>query len=330
MKTITKLIYAVFTVVSLALGAATANGALNDLFASINGSGDNGGGFIYEYNPGGVQSTFASGLSRPRGLAFDHFGNLFVVTNTLDSVSGTFQPSIAKITPDGVQSTFATISGDFFGSGLAMDASGNIFVMAIDDTSQTLASTIYKFTLGGVQSTFGSIEGQSFGLAFDSAGNLFAAGNGNIYKFTPDGTRTVFADSSQFPPNNGPIGLAFDRFGNLFASTESGAVNDPSNVVMKFTPNGVGSTFASNLGNYPRGLAFDRGGNLFVAEVGEELNPPHTLGDILKFTPNGMQTVFAVMPSPAAYNAGPEWLAFQLLPTPRPHPTPHPRPTLQF
>src|SRR4029077_13977148 len=150
MKTITKLIYLAFTVVILAIGAVPANGAPIDLFVSANGTANNGGGFIYEYNPGGVQSIFASGLSRPRGVAFDHFGNLFVVTNTLDSVSGTFQPSIAKITPDGVQSTFATISGDFFGSGLAMDASGNIFVMALDDTSQTLASTIYKFTPGGV------------------------------------------------------------------------------------------------------------------------------------------------------------------------------------
>src|SRR5215472_17392809 len=89
--------------VSLAIGAVTAKGAPNDLFVSIDGDGNNGGGFIYEYNPGGVQSIFAAGLSLPRGVAFDHFGNLFVVTNTFDAVSGTFQPSIVKITPDGVQ-----------------------------------------------------------------------------------------------------------------------------------------------------------------------------------------------------------------------------------
>src|SRR5215469_12050422 len=130
MKKITKLIYLAFTVVILAIGAVTAKGAPNDLFVSVNGDTQNGGGFIYQYNPNGVQSTFAAGLSRPRGVAFDHFGNLFVVTNTFDSVSGTFQPSIVKITPDGIQSTIATISGDFFGSGLAVDASGNIFIMA--------------------------------------------------------------------------------------------------------------------------------------------------------------------------------------------------------
>jgi sugar lactone lactonase YvrE len=314
MKTITKFIYLAFAVVSLATGAATANGAVNDLFASINGTGGNGGGFIYKYTSTGVQSIFASGLSRPRGVAFGPAANLFVATFTCD-VSGTCQGAIVKITPAGVQSTFATLSEqNFQPEGVAFDGAGNLFVMAIHLTDPNLASTIYKFTPGGVQTTFGSIEGQGFGLAFDVAGNLFAAGNSNIYKFTPNGTRTVFADPSQFPPNNGPIDLAFDRFGNLFASTESGTVNDRSNVVLKFTPNGVGSTFAANLDNYPRGLAFNKGRQLFVAEVGEEPNPPRTPGDILKFAPDGSPTVFAVMPSPAV-NAGPEFLAFQLVPT---------------
>ena len=95
MKTITKLIYLAFTVVILAIGAVTANGAPNDLFVSINGSGDNGGGFIYEYNPGGVQSIFASGLSRPRGVAFNHSGNLFVVfARTDNSVPSSFSSGV--------------------------------------------------------------------------------------------------------------------------------------------------------------------------------------------------------------------------------------------
>ena len=34
-------------------------------------------GTILEYTPSGVQSTFATGLTGPRGLAFDSIGNLF-------------------------------------------------------------------------------------------------------------------------------------------------------------------------------------------------------------------------------------------------------------
>ncbi len=317
MKITTKLICLAFAVISLATGAITANGALNDLFASINGNASNGGGFIYEYTPTGVQSIFASGLSRPRGVAF-HGANPFVATNTFDSGSGTFQASITKITPDGVQSTLATLNGNnLFGSGLAIDHAGNLFVMANDDNDPNLASTIYKVTPDGVQSTFGSIPGQGFGLAFDSAGNLFAADavDATIYEFAPDGTQSVFVGPSGFPPNHGPAGLAFDRFGNLFVSS--------GDVVLKFTPDGMGSPFATDLNN-ARGLAFDRSGNLFVAEIIQD-GP----GDILKFTPDGVGTVFASGIGPGG-NGGPEYLAFQLLPTPRPHPTPHPRPTPQF
>jgi len=301
MKTITKLIYLAFTVVILAIGAVIANGAPNDLFVSINGDGSNGGGSIYQYTPTGVQSIFASALSAPRGVAFGHGGNLFVANTTFDPGSQTFQATIVKITPGGVQSTFATLSGNLFGEDLAFDSSGNLFVMAQDQNDPNQASTIYKFTPGGVQSTFGSMPGQGFGLAFDGAGNLFAADAvfQTIWKFTPDGTRSVFVIPS-IDPAQGPVGLAFDRFGNLFVSTESNPVEPDT--ILKFTPDGMQSTFAMNL-TTPRGLAFDRSGNLFVSQLAPA-------NEILKFTPDGNQTLFASgIPTQ-------EFLAFQLLPTP--------------
>ena len=38
----------------------------------------NGNDAILEFTPGGMESTFATGLASPRGLAFDVSGNLFV------------------------------------------------------------------------------------------------------------------------------------------------------------------------------------------------------------------------------------------------------------
>jgi hypothetical protein len=178
MKTIPKFIYAASAVVAFAIGAVTANGAVNDLFASVNGSGSNGGGFIYHYTPLGVRSIFASGLSRPRGVAFDGFTNLFVATNTFDSSTGTFSAAILKILPDGTQSTFANINGpsaDVFAEDVKFDSAGNLFVMVVDSTDPNAASTIYKFAPNGTQSTFGAVPAQGFGLAFDGAGNLYAA-----------------------------------------------------------------------------------------------------------------------------------------------------------
>src|SRR5437868_3403592 len=61
---------------------------------------------------------------------------------------------------------------------------------------------------------------------YDSAGDLFEAdsSSGNIYKFTPGGTRSTFASGL-----NGPKGLAFDSEGNLFVDDNSGNIH-------KFTP----------------------------------------------------------------------------------------------
>jgi hypothetical protein len=182
---------------------------------------------------------------------------------------------------------------------------GNLFVMVLDNTDPNAASTIYKFAPNGTQSTFGAVPGQGFGLAFDGAGNLYAADAVDriIYKFTTDGTRTVFASMT----NAGPVGLAFDQAGNLFVSTE---VNPGSDTIFKFTPDGTQSTFAMGL-NTPRGLAFNRGGILFVAEI-IQTGP----GDILRFTPSGSGNVFASGIGPGG-NGGPEYLAVQL-PT-KPH-----------
>ena len=190
-------------------------------------------------------------------------------------------------------------------------------------SGQNFASTIYKFTRDGVQSTFGSIPtpSQSFGLAFDEAGNLLAADtlNQTVFKFAPDGMRSVFVGPSTFDPGTGPAGLAFDQFANLFVSTESEQPLIGNDTILKFTPQGVRSTFATGL-TYPRGLAFDRSGNLFVADVNGA-----GAGEILKFTPDGNRSVFAVVP--AKSNTDPQFLTFQLLPTPRPRPSPHPRPS---
>jgi sugar lactone lactonase YvrE len=121
-----------------------------------------------------------------------------------------------------------------------------------------------------------------------------------IYKFAPDGTRSVFVG-----PEAGvePIGLAFDHFGNLFVSTETFPFTNDT--IFKFTPSGVKSTFATGL-TFPRGLVFDSGGNLFVAEV-----PLSATGDILKFAPDGTSTVFASGIGVPQGGGGPEYLAIQ-------------------
>jgi len=311
MKTITKFTYAVFGALTLAIGAVTANGAVNDLFVSINGNGSNGGGSVYEYTPAGFQSTFATGLSRPRGVAFDSSGNLLVATSTFDNVNQVWVGTIVKITPDGVHSTFASL-GNYFLEGVALDQLGNVFVIA--DNIASPGVTIFKITPDGVPGTFASLTSiQSFGLAFDRTGFLYAAQNfdaaaSEIWKFAPDGTSSLFATASS--PDFDLSDLAFDSFGNLFVSAGNGL---GQSLILKYAPDSTESTFATGL-NSVRGLAFGNGGNLFLADV--------LGGNILKFTPAGTRSVFV------SGIAAPEFLAVQFRPTPHPRPSPHPRPLL--
>ena len=226
------------------------------LFASVNGNAQNLGGAVFQYTPPGAQTTFAPGLSRPRGLAI-YQGNLYVATNTVDPVTGNEQESIVKVSASGVQTLFATLSVvNFAAEGLAIDRAGNVFVVAFDLTSPAAASTIFKFTPNGAESTFGSLPGQGFGLAFDAAGNLFAAdaSDQTIFKFTPAGAQSVFVGPAAFTSVQFPVGLAFDRLGNLFVTTEGNEGNPGGDAILVFAPDGTESTFATDLSD-PRGIA---------------------------------------------------------------------------
>src|SRR6266567_4501976 len=246
---------------------------------------------ILEFTPSGVQSTYASGLSFPRGLAFDSLGNLFAA-ETLAPADDVEVGKVLKFNLSNKATTLGS-AAQFFFEGLAIDIAGNVYVMGTD-TSPTADGTIFKFTPSGERTVFGSVPGvpdnpvPNFGLAFDSTGSLYATASGaqTIYKFAPDGTRTIFVGPSAFAEGTGPVGLAFDSTGNLFVSTEGDPGND---TILVFTPDGMESTFATGL-TTPRGLAFDSSGYLFVAEAGLPEIPG---GDIKKFALDGTWTRFA-------------------------------------
>ena len=177
-------------------------------------SSDAAGGNIYEIDPNGVRSTFASGLGTPFALAFDRAGNLYEG----DFESGT----IFKFAPDGTKSTFASGLGNPFA--LAFDSAGNLFVANVSSSQKGLPiGVIYKFTPDGVRTTFASGIFES--LAFDKAGNLFVStgdtdfydfpinGSGKIYKLTPNGVRIYLCLRIDLPS-----ALAFDSAGNLFVA----------------------------------------------------------------------------------------------------------------
>lgn len=137
------------------------------------------------------------------------------------------------------------------------------------------AGIVYKFAPDGSRTVFASGLDDPEGLAHDAAGYLFVTetGTGTIYKYAPNGTRTTFATGL-----SGPASLAFDSAGNLFDADFFG------NAIYKFTPDGNRTTFALGL-NGPANLLFDSTGNLLVANF--------FTGHVYQFDPNGTRTTYA-------------------------------------
>lgn len=222
-------------------------------------------GSIYEYTPGGTQSTFAAtGLNYPYGLAFDSAGDLFVA-NSLDDAG--FGGYVTEITPAGVQSTIPSGPDP---KGLAFNSAGDLF------ETDYHSGNIYEYAPGGVLSIFATVTPAPQAMAFNSAGDLFVGtgyGNGNesITEITPSGTQSTFVASGLSYIG----GLAFDSSGDLFEADGSGNIYE-------FSPAGVRSTFAS-LPN-PNNLAFDSAGDLFVTAGGNS---------IYEYTSGGVQSTFA-------------------------------------
>jgi sugar lactone lactonase YvrE len=195
------------------------------------------------------------------------------------------QAKVLKFPPNRHQSVLGAAQLSFI-EGVVTDTAGNVYAVALEENSPALAGIIYKFAPDGTRTVFGTTPGQTFGLAFDGAGSLYAADafDVTIYKFASDGTRTVFVGPSAFTSTQVPAGLAFDSSGNLFVSTLN---NRPNDAILVFTPTGMESAFATGLNN-PHGMAFDEVGNLFVAETIRDGG-----GDILEFTTGGQRIVFA-------------------------------------
>ena len=174
------------------------------------------------------------------GLNFDDQGNLF------ESDFGTH--SIVKFTPDGKRSTFATL--DSSGGSAAFDSHGNLIVPF------QWGHKIEKISPDGSQrSALGHGLGDPIAVAFDQTGQTFVADQdkGVVYKFTADGTQSIFASGLNHPGG----GITFDQAGNLFVG---------GNSIYEIAPNGSSSIFASNVG--PSTLAFDSHGNLFMTTGG--------------------------------------------------------------
>jgi hypothetical protein len=198
--------------------------------------------------------------------------------------------------------------------GVAVDAGGNVYVADTpDQTIRKVTSSGVVTTVAGVAGAVGSADGSTaaarFGnprdVAFDGAGNLYVADNGNhtIRRITPAGVVTTVAGTAgsagSLDGTGGaarfrfPAGIATDRTGNVYVADTG------NSTIRKVTPLGVVTTIAGTAGtdgsqdgtgsaasfHNPSGLATDTAGNIYVADTGNST--------IRKVTPAGAVTTLA-------------------------------------
>jgi sugar lactone lactonase YvrE len=182
-------------------------------------------------------------------------------------------------------------------NGLAFDKSGLLYVVdGGNHAIRTITSDGVVTTYAGKPGEAGSANGdraaarfdEPTGIAFDAAGAMYVAdnGNGTIRKISPDGTVSTLAgkagevghtdgvgDAARF---TSPWSIAVDAAGTVFVGELDGYT------IRKITPDGTVTTLAGTPGVYaygvdgigsaagfgwPFGLAVDLQGVLYVADV---------------------------------------------------------------
>ncbi len=122
----------------------------------------------------------------------------------------------------------------------------------------------------------------------------------------PEGGITVAGAPMIVSTNTHDIVIRYLRLRPLYSGQNLFEADWGSGNILKITPNGTKSTFASGLSN-PNALTFDSAGNLFGAEYGN--------GNIDKFTPAGVKTLYVNLPDqpnkPAFDSAGDLFVAGQ-------------------
>jgi len=205
------------------------NSIINKIAPNGTGTTIAGSGVVGNANGTGQLASF----SRPRGIAIDKAGNLYVA----DSGNGL----VRKITPAYVVSTITSAIGS--PADMVVDAQGNLFI------SDDEADKIYKMDVNGNLTVFagngtsGLVNGtgtaasfnEPYGVAFDASGNLYVGDYGNhvIRKITPAGLVSTFAGNGTIGEVNGmpasasfnaPTNIAIDNAGDFYISDNNNDV----------------------------------------------------------------------------------------------------------
>ena len=264
---------------------------------------------IRKITPAGVVTTFAGSsagyldgngttarFNRPKGLAIDNSGNIFVVDQS--------NHKIRKITPTGDVTTFAGSVQGFvngngttarfnFPEGIVIDSIGNLFLVDASNYAIRKITPSGDVTVFAGAGTSGFNDGTGAGAKFNvikgiaintSTNDLYVTDGHRIRKITSAAVVTSFAGATTSGFTNGtlaaarfnwPEGIAVDAYGVVYV------VDTINCVLRKITTAGVVSTFVGNTSGIagsangtgtaasfygPTGICFDATGNIYISD----------------------------------------------------------------
>ncbi|HWD98404.1 MAG TPA: IPT/TIG domain-containing protein [Bryobacteraceae bacterium] len=162
-------------------------------------------GMVYQVTPNGNMSVFVEGMGVATGIVFDDESNLYV---------GDRSGTIFKISPSRQIYVFATLEPSIAAYHLAYGPDHHLYVSGPTTSS---FDSIYRIAKNGDVDTFYRGLGRPQGMAFDEAGNLYAAasymGRKGVVRITPE--KSV----EHFLSGPGIVGLAFSPSRALIVAT---------------------------------------------------------------------------------------------------------------
>ncbi|MCA9727439.1 MAG: T9SS type A sorting domain-containing protein [Candidatus Eisenbacteria bacterium] len=165
--------------------------------------------------------------------------------------------------------------------GLAVDTGGNIYIGDFGPDLGGHGTRVFKVTPDGTVSVFADGFDGASGNDFDSQGNLFQSNINawRIDKIAPDGTVAPFTNVGIIAP----VGIAIDDADTLYVC------NCGTHNIRKIAPDGTSSFYVgSPLFACPNGITMDDDHNLYVANFQD--------GNLIKITPDRTVSLFATIP----------------------------------